>query len=419
MSSSALFSEAERQDSEARGSGAPPASILSGLRCIDELELSGRRVLMRVDFNVPLAGGEVTSDVRLLAALRSIRFAVEAGARLVLASHLGRPKGPNPALSLRPVAERLAEMLGQEVLFVDECVGLAARAAVDSLEPGDVCLLQNLRFHAEEEQNDPRFAQRLAELCDVYIDDAFGSAHRSHASVDALPRLVADRGMGFLMREEVRSLGRLLVEPEWPFVAVLGGAKVADKIGVLRSLVKRCDVICIGGAMANTLLAASGFDMQRSKVERDWLERGRQLLDGAAQRGVELLLPRDLLVASGPQDTPRVVAANAVPEGHTAYDIGPETACDFDDRIASARTVFWNGPLGWFENPRFAGGTRAVALSVAESQAFSVVGGGDSAAALEAAGAEVTSQIGFISTGGGASLELLEYGTLPGIEALR
>jgi phosphoglycerate kinase len=310
-------------------------------------------------------------------------------------------------------------MLGQEVLFVDECVGLAARAAVDSLEPGDVCLLQNLRFHADEEQNDPRFAQRLAELCDVYVDDAFGSAHRSHASVDALPRLVADRGMGFLMREEVRSLGRLLVEPEWPFVAVLGGAKVADKIGVLRSLVKRCDVICIGGAMANTLLAASGYEMASSKVERDWLERGRQLLDAAAQRGVELLLPRDLLVAAGPEDTPRVVAASAVPPGHSAYDIGPETACDFDDRIASARTVFWNGPLGWFENPRFAGGTRAVALSVAESQAFSVVGGGDSAAALEAAGAEISSQIGFISTGGGASLELLEYGTLPGIEALR
>jgi phosphoglycerate kinase len=288
------------------------------------------------------------------------------------------------------------------------------------LHEGQVALLENLRFHPEEEQNDEGFARELAGLCDVYVNDAFGSSHRAHASVDALPRLMRERGMGYLVRDEIAALSRITGAPDRPFVAILGGAKVADKIGVIEALLAKCDVLCIGGAMANTLLAARGAKMGASKVETDWLARGRTLLQRAEERRVRVLLPTDVVVASSLQaGEGHTVSATAVPEGKLALDIGSDTVAAFAVEIEGARTVFWNGPMGLFENAAFAPGTRGIALALARCEGFTVVGGGDSVAAVNQAGAEVTEKIGHISTGGGASLELLEGKKLPGIEALR
>jgi len=397
-------------------------NVLEGIRCIDELALRNQRVLIRVDFNVPLdKSGKVTDDERIRAALPTIKFAVEAGARVILASHLGRPKGgPDPKYSLEPAGSRLSELTGWEVHLPDDCVGDSAKKVIADLRGDQICLLENLRFHPEEEKNDEAFARQLAALCDVYVDDAFGAAHRAHASVDALPRLIEERGMGFLIRDEVKALSKVAFNPERPFVAVLGGAKVKDKIGVIEALFDKCDTLCIGGAMANTLLAARGADMKASKLEKDWLARGRTLIEKARDKGVDLMLPKDVLVASGVDATAgKVVPVEGLGEGEMALDIGPATVEAFAARIKAAKTVFWNGPMGLFENPAFAAGTLGIARALTQSLGFTVVGGGDSVAAINQAGKELVARIGFISTGGGASLEFIEGKRLPGIEALR
>jgi phosphoglycerate kinase len=346
---------------------------------------------------------------------------MEAGAKLILASHLGRPKAKaTPELSLERVGSRLAELTEHEVHLPDDCIGEAAKKVVQDQREGQIVLLENLRFHAEEEGNDEAFARQLAELASVYVNDAFGAAHRAHASVDALPRMMKERAMGFLMKAEVQNLSRLVESPEKPFVAVLGGAKVADKIDVIESLLEKCDALLIGGAMANTLLASRGHDMKASLLEKDWLARGRTLLEKAEAKGVAVLLPLDVVVADGTDAASgRVVNVGEVPAGNMALDIGPATLEAFEKRLKGAKTVFWNGPMGLFENPAFAAGTLGMARALARSTGHTVVGGGDSAAAVRQAGEEVVGKIGFVSTGGGAALELIEGKKLPGLEALR
>jgi phosphoglycerate kinase len=398
-------------------------ALLDGIRAVDELALENQRVLIRVDFNVPFdtKTKSISDDERIRAALPTIKHVASTGARVILASHFGRPKGkPNPDYSLEPIGARLSELTGWEVHLPDDCIGDGPKKVIADLREGQICLLENLRFYAEEEANDEAFAQKLAALCDVYVNDAFGAAHRAHASVDALPRLMKERGMGFLVRDEITALARVVDSPERPFVAILGGAKVADKIDVIETLLTKCDALCIGGAMANTLLAARGADMKASKVEKDWLARGRSLLESARDRGVDILLPKDVVAAEG-LDAQRgsTVPATALPDGTMALDIGPETVEAFSARIKQAKTVFWNGPMGLFENEPFASGTLGIARALGESSGFTVVGGGDSAAAVRTAGEDVASKISFISTGGGASLELIEGKRLPGIEALR
>jgi phosphoglycerate kinase len=396
---------------------------LEGIRFIEELELGNQRVFIRVDFNVPMEKktGKVTDDERIRAALKTVRFAVDKGARVMLASHLGRPKGkPTPEYSMEPVGQRLAEITGWDVIVPDDCVGDAAKKVVTDLREGQVCLLENLRFHAEEEKNDEAFARELAALCDIYVNDAFGSSHRAHASVDALPRMMRERAMGYLVRDELASLSRVTDTPERPFVAVLGGAKVTDKIAVIEALLEKCDALCIGGAMANTLLAARGADMKASRVEADYLAQARTLLEKAQKRNVEIVLPTDVVVASSLEATSgSTVNVGSMPDGQMALDIGPETVKAFSTRVAKAKTIFWNGPMGLFENAPFAAGTNGVARAMADASGFTVVGGGDSAAAIRAAGGDIAEKINFISTGGGASLELLEGKKLPGVEALR
>lgn len=397
--------------------------MLDGIAAIDQLDLGNQRVFLRVDFNVPLdkKTRAITDDERIVAALPSIRHAVEAGAKVILASHLGRPKGkPNPEFSMEPVGARLAELTGWEIHVPDDCIGEAPKKVIQDLRSGQVCLLENLRFHAEEEANDEVFARALADLCSVYVNDAFGAAHRAHASVDALPKMMQTRAMGFLMQSEVQNLSKVLEAPERPFVAVLGGAKVTDKIDVIQSLFQKCDTICVGGAMANTLLAARGADMKASLVEKDFLAQGRTLLEKAKEKGVEILLPTDLVVGESLEaKTGRSSSATSLPDGTMALDVGPETIAAFAARVAKAKTVFWNGPMGLFENPAFSAGTMALARAMADAPGFTVVGGGDSAAAIRKAGEDVEKKIRFISTGGGAALELLEGKKLPGVEALR
>ncbi len=396
---------------------------VEGIRSVDELQLEGKRVFIRVDFNVPLdkQTRAITDDDRIQAALPTIRYAMEAKAKVILASHLGRPKGkPAPEYSLEPVGARLSELTGWDVLLPDDCIGDGAKKAVADARDGQLVLLENLRFHAEEEKNDEGFARELASLCDVYVNDAFGAAHRAHASVDALPRLMRVRAMGFLMKNELTSLRRITDSPARPFVALLGGAKVTDKIGVLEALLAKCDALCIGGAMANTLLAARGADMKSSKIEKDQLAYSRTLLEKARDSGVDILLPVDLVVAESLEATAgRAAKPVSMPPGTLALDIGPETVALFRARVEKAKTVFWNGPMGLFENPAFASGTLGVAQALAATSGFTVVGGGDSAAALRQAGEDIAAKIDFISTGGGAALELLEGKKLPGVEALR
>ena len=397
-------------------------AYLDGIKSIEELKLENQRVFIRVDFNVPLdKEQQITDDERIRAAIPTIQYAIEAGAKVILASHLGRPKGKvAPEYSLEPCGARLAELMKVEVHMPDDCIGDAPRKVIQDLRAGQVCLLENLRFHAEEEANEEGFIKELGELCDVYVSDAFGAVHRAHASTAGLPRIKSERGMGFLVKREVAALARVVDSPARPFVAVLGGAKVADKIEVIESLMQKCDAICIGGAMANTLLAAQGHKLQASRVETDWLARGRTLLEQARDRKVDILLPADVVVATSLEaQSGKTVKVPDIPADHMALDVGPETLELFGARIAKAQTIFWNGPMGLFENPAFASGTQGIAQRVADASAFSVVGGGDSAAAVRQAGAELAEKIDHISTGGGASLELIEGKKLPGIEALR
>jgi phosphoglycerate kinase len=414
---------------------------LDGIATLDSLALgpleeggylASKRVFVRVDFNVPLdkKTGEITDDSRIREAIPSIRFLVDQGAKVILASHLGRPKGRDEKLSLEPVGARLAELTGYEVHLPEDCIGDAPKKVIHDLRTAaaggavrgalQVVLLENLRFHPEEEKNDEGFARQLADLCDVYVNDAFGAVHRAHASVEALPRLKTDRGAGYLLQKELAALSRLVDSPERPFVAVLGGAKVSDKIDVIEALFARCDVLCIGGAMANTFLAAQGKAMQKSLVEEDKLALARTLLGKAEQAKVSLLLPADVVVGAGTDATEgKVVSVDAVPSGTMALDVGPETVARFTKTFATARTIFWNGPMGFFENDAFSRGTSDVAAAMSRAEAFTVVGGGDSAAAVREAGEEIASAFDHISTGGGASLEYIEGKKLPGVEALR
>jgi phosphoglycerate kinase len=390
------------------------------IKTISELDIAGRRLFVRVDFNVPLTpAGGVADDTRIRESLPTIRYGIEKGARVVLASHLGRPKGkPDKKLSLEPVAARLAELLGAEVALTDEPVGDGARKVVNDLRAGAVALLENLRFAAAEEANDEAFSRALASYADVYVNDAFGTAHRAHASTTGIARFVGAKGMGLLMEREVKFLGKLLGDVERPFIAIIGGAKVSDKIGVLDNLLGRVNQLLIGGAMANTFLKAKGGHLGRSLVEEDKLALARSFLKKAQEAGVDVLLPRDAVAAAGTKsDAGRVVQAMEIPEDLAALDIGPETARGFADAVARARTILWNGPMGVFESEPFAAGTLAVAQAIASNKnALSVVGGGDSVAAIHKAG--VADKITHISTGGGASLEFLEGKTLPGLAAL-
>ncbi len=379
------------------------------LRSVADLDLRGQRVFIRADLNVPLANAAVADDSRNRASLETLAFVRERGGRVVLASHLGRPKGgvPEARYSLAPVARHMGLELAPD------CVGPEVEARVAKLRDGDAILLENLRFHAGEEKNDPTFVAQLARLCDVYVNDAFGTAHRAHASTEGLPHVVREAAAGFLLLREVEALARVRDEPAHPYVCILGGAKVSDKLDVLEQLARRADAIAIGGAMAYTFLLARGEPVGRSLVERDLVETAKKLLSGKT----EILLPVDHVVASGIDDSAGARTVTTIPDDAMALDIGPRSRAAIAERLASAKTVFWNGPLGLFEKPPFDAGTRAVAEALARSQAYTVVGGGDSLAAVQAAG--VGARISHLSTGGGASLEFLEGSALPGVEALR
>jgi len=384
-------------------------------KTVRDVDVQGKRVLVRVDFNVPLAEGKVADDTRIRAALPTIRYLIDQGARVILMSHLGRPKGQvKEELRMAPVAARLSELLGQPVLTADDCIGPQVQAPVKELKPGQVLLLENTRFHPEERKNDPDFARELASLAEVYVNDAFGTAHRAHASTEGVTHYLPAVA-GFLMEKEIEFLGKALESPEHPFVAILGGAKISDKIGVIENLLGKVDVLLIGGGMANTFFKAQGYDVGESLVEDESLDTAREML--ARSQG-KLVLPVDAVVADAfsADAQSKVVGVDAVPAGWRILDIGPRTVALFKDKLAGAKTVVWNGPMGVFEFPKFATGTVEIAKSLAELDAMTIIGGGDSVAAVYQAG--LANKMTHISTGGGASLEFLEGKTLPGIAAL-
>jgi phosphoglycerate kinase len=397
-----------------------------GIKSVEQLAVEGKRVFVRVDYNVPLdkQTKQVTDDARIRATLPTVKHLIDRGARIVLGSHLGRPDGQvKPEYSLEPVAAKLAELLGTEIALADEPVGDGARKVVSDLRDGQIAMLENLRFNAGEEANEEGFARQLASYCDVYVNDAFGTAHRAHASTAGMVKFVAEKGAGFVMAKEIDFLSRLLGEVDRPYVAVLGGAKVSDKIEVLDALLERVNGIVIGGAMANTFLEAQGKHVGKSKVEKDKLPVARNFLRKASEKKIAVHLPIDVLTGSALDDTSPVVArvdggGTGIGENAMALDIGPGTIETFRKILADARTVFWNGPMGVFEKAQWAKGTVAVAKALAENKlALTVVGGGDSAAAIAQAG--LADKVSHVSTGGGASLEFVQGVDLPGIAALR
>ena len=388
-------------------------------KTIRDLSFKGKRIFVRVDYNVPMdKAGNITDDTRISATLPTLRYLLEQGASLILGAHFGRPKnGPAPEFSLAPVATHLSSLLGKEVKFAADCVGPVAEAAAQALQPGEVLMLENLRFHSEEEKNDPLFAKGLAALADIAVNDAFGVSHRAHASVEGITKFLPAVA-GFLMEKELDFLGRAVTNPERPYVAIIGGAKVSDKIGVIANLLTKVDALLIGGGMANTFIAAQGFSVGKSLVEPDKIPLAKDLIAQAKTSGVKLLLPSDVVVAKkfAADAANRVVAVDAIGPEEMALDIGPASSAAFAEALANAKTIVWNGPMGVFEMDAFAKGTEFVAQAVAHSQAVSIVGGGDSVAALEKVG--LADQITHISTGGGASLEFLEGKVLPGVAAL-
>jgi len=386
---------------------------------VKDLEVKGRRVFLRVDFNVPLDdAGQITDDTRIRAALPTIRYLREQGAKIVLASHLGRPKGGfEPSFSLAPAAKRLASLLAAEVPLLADCIGPEIEERVGAMQPGEVLMLENLRFHAAEEKNTPEFAAALARLAEVYVNDAFGAAHRAHASVSGVPGLIGPAAAGFLMSKEIDFLGSALENPRRPFVAILGGKKVSDKIKVIETLLARADSLIIGGGMANTFLKAKGVQVGKSLYEAAQVELAAELLDLALRGKVAVHLPTDVVVATDvTAEEGEIVELSAIPKDMAIVDIGPATQELYASVIATARLVVWNGPMGVFENPAFAVGTFGVAEALAAAQAVTIVGGGDSVAAVEQSG--LASRMTHISTGGGASLEFLEGRVLPGVAAL-
>ena len=390
------------------------------IRTVDQIELKGKRVFIRVDFNVPQdEKNNITDDTRILLSLPTIRFVSEAGGKVILASHLGRPKGKrDPKFSLAPAAERLSQLLGKKVAFATECIGEEVQRQIGGMKEGEILLLENLRFHPEEEKNEEIFSKALASLCDVYVNDAFGAAHRAHASTEGMTRFVKVVAAGFLMMKEIQSLEKALVNPQKPYVAILGGAKVSDKIGVIQNLLDKVTTLLIGGGMAYTFLKAEGFEVGKSLVEEDQIGFSLNLLE-RAEKKIKFLLPSDHVAAErmDAQVKREIVKNDKIPSGWVCLDIGPETVKTFSEEIKSAKTIVWNGPMGVFEMEPFSRGTFAIARAIASTSAFSIVGGGDSVAAVNKAG--VADRISHISTGGGASLEFLEGKKLPGIEALK
>jgi phosphoglycerate kinase len=384
-------------------------------KLITDVDVDGLKVLARVDFNVPISDGVVTDDTRIRAALPTINYVLDHGGALILCSHLGRPKGgPDPKFSMRPTANKLSELLGKPVAFAEDCIGQKAEEAAKKLQPGDVLVLENTRFHDGEKKNDPEMAKQLAALADLYINDAFGSAHRAHASTVGVTEYLPAVG-GFLMEKEIEYLGNAITDPKKPFVAILGGAKVSDKIGVIKNLLAKADQVLIGGGMANTFFKAQGYPVGNSLVEDDVLDTARELLEIGGSR---LRLPVDIVIAdkfAEDADT-QVMDMCPVPDGWQILDIGPKTISAFGKVIQTAATIVWNGPMGVFEFPRFAEGTFGIAIAVAESDAVSIIGGGDSVAAINRSG--LSEKITHMSTGGGASLEMLEGKALPGLSAL-